>query len=105
VTTVREVRFVITHQNRQVVPPPGTGATAGGPIVDVDALPADQAIAALSERLLRLRAGDRIELRSRYDLGWIWRRLDRLDPGRFGCRYLSEGPDRWAMQVTRRHRP
>lgn len=103
-TTVREVRFVLAHQDRQVAPPPDPRATAGGPIVDVDALPADQAIGVLFERLLRLRAGDRIELRSRYDLGWIWRRLDRLDPGRFGCRYLSEGPDRWAMQVTRRHR-
>ncbi|WP_030444045.1 hemerythrin domain-containing protein [Actinocatenispora sera] len=79
-------------------------ALTEGPVVDVDALPADHAIAALSERLLRLPVGDRIELRSGSDLGWVWRRLDRLDPGGFGFRYLREGPDRWAMQVTRRRR-
>jgi hypothetical protein len=77
-------------------------ALTEGPVVDVDALPTGHAIAVLSERLLRLPVGDRIELRSGYDLGWIWRRLHRLDPGGFGFRYLREGPDRWTMQVTRR---
>lgn len=77
-------------------------ALTEGPVIDADDLPPDRAIEVLSERLLRLPAGDHVELRSDRDLGWIWRRLDRLDPGGFGFRYLQEGPRRWTMRVTRR---
>ena len=74
-----------------------------GPVVDLDALPNGQAEEAAVERLLRMRTGDRTELRSATsDLRDVWRRIDRIDPGGYGFAYLQDGPRRWAMRVTRR---
>ncbi len=73
-----------------------------GTAVDLDALPADQAIDATVERLRRLRPGERVELRSGSDLNVVWERMDRLDPGGYGFVYLQEGPQWWVLQVTRR---
>lgn len=74
-----------------------------GTVIDLDALPAGQAIDAAAERLLRLRAGEHVELRASHDLMDVWRRMDRSDPGGYGFVQLQEGPRRWAMRVTRRH--
>jgi hypothetical protein len=73
-----------------------------GTMIDLDALPADQVIDATVERLLRLRADEHVELRSSNDLCRLWRQMDRIDPYGYGFVYLQEGPQRWAMQVTRR---
>jgi hypothetical protein len=73
-----------------------------GPVVDVDALPGDRATDAITQRLLRLRPGEGLELRSAAELGEVWRRMSRLDPGGYGFAYLHEGPDEWVMVVTRR---
>ena len=73
-----------------------------GPVIDLDALPPDQMIDAATERLLRLRRGEQVELRSGRDPWLVWRRLDALSPGGYGFVYLEDGPDRWRMQVTRR---
>ena len=58
--------------------------------------------AAAVDRLLRLRRGEQVELRSGRDPCPVWREMDELGPGRYGFAYLQEGPDRWRMQVTRR---
>lgn len=74
-----------------------------GAVIDIDALPADQAGDAVVERLLRLRTGGQVELRSSDDnLQAVWRRMDHVDPGRYGFAYLREGPQQWAMRITRR---
>ena len=93
-------------------PPPATEAVTGrshawyplteGAVIDLDALPGDHAADAIVERLLRLRVGEQVELRSGGDLREVWLRMDRLDPGGYGFVYLREGPPRWAMQVIRR---
>jgi uncharacterized protein (DUF2249 family) len=73
-----------------------------GPVIELDALPVDQAVDAAVHRLLRLRRGERVELRSRTDPHLVWRQLDELSPGGYGFVYLQDGPDRWRVQVTRR---
>jgi uncharacterized protein (DUF2249 family) len=99
----------------QRVPPgvPGTAALGGhphewyplteGPVVDLDVLPMGQAVAAAVARLSRLGAGEQVELQWGCDLGPVWREMDRLSPGSYGFVFLHDGPDRWRMQVTRRH--
>ena len=72
-----------------------------GPVIDLDALPADQATGAAVDRLLRLGRGERVELRSASDPSPVWRRIDALLPGRYGFAYLQDGPGRWRVQVTR----
>lgn len=76
-----------------------------GPVIDLDALPAGQAIDAAVDRLLRLHRGERVELRSASDPCPVWRRMDGLSPGGYGFAYLQEGPGRWRVQVTRRPEP
>jgi uncharacterized protein (DUF2249 family) len=76
-----------------------------GPVIDLDALPAGQAIDAAVARLLRLRRGEQVELDSSTDIGPTWREMDRLRPGGYGFVVLEEGPDRWRVRVTRRHAP
>jgi uncharacterized protein (DUF2249 family) len=73
-----------------------------GPVIDLDALPAGQVTDATADRLLRLRAGEQVELRSGRDPWLVWRRMDGLLPGGYGFVYLQEGPPRWRVQVTRR---
>jgi uncharacterized protein (DUF2249 family) len=73
-----------------------------GPVIDLDALPAGQAVDAAVHRLLRLRRGEQIELQAGTDPHLVWRQLDALSPGGYGFAYLQDGPDRWRLQVTRR---
>jgi uncharacterized protein (DUF2249 family) len=73
-----------------------------GPVIDLDALPADEMCDAAVDRLRRLRAGEQVELRSCRDTIEIWQRMDQLDSGSYGFYYLQDGPDEWRVQVTRR---
>ena len=73
-----------------------------GPVVDLDALPRDQAVPAAMDRLLRMRRGEQVELQSGTDLDPLWREMDELSPGRYWFVSLQDGPGRWRMRVTRR---
>ena len=91
---------------------PGTTALGGhphqwyplteGPVVDLDALPDGQAVAAAVDRLLRMRRGEQVELQSSTGLDPVWREISRLSPDGYQFTALQDGPDRWRMQVTRR---
>jgi uncharacterized protein (DUF2249 family)/antitoxin (DNA-binding transcriptional repressor) of toxin-antitoxin stability system len=91
---------------------PGTAALGGHPhdwypltegaVVDLDALPAGQEVAAAIDRLLRLRLGEQIELQASMDLEPVWRETSRLSPDSYQFVSLQDGPDRWRMQVSRR---
>ena len=73
---------------------------AEGSVIDLDVLPSGQVTDAAVDRLLRLRPGEQVELRSGRDPWPVWERMDGLFPG--GCSaYLQEGPPRWRLQVTR----
>lgn len=72
-----------------------------GPVIDLGALPPDQAADAAAERLLRLARGESAELQSHSDPYTVWRRIDRLAPGRYGFAYLEDGPHHWRVLVTR----
>lgn len=73
-----------------------------GPVVDLDALPRDQAVAAAVDRLLRMRHGEQAELQSSRDLEPVWREISQLTPGGYQFTAVQDGPPRWRMQVTRR---
>ena len=73
-----------------------------GPVIDLDALPAGQAVGAAIHRLLRLGRGENVELQAGADPYLVWEQLDELIPGGYGFVYLQDGPDRWRMLVTRR---
>jgi len=73
-----------------------------GPVIDLDALPRDQAAKATLDRVLRLHHGELVELQSSRDPDPAWRRIDEFAPGRYGFVYLEDGPNRWRVQVTRR---
>jgi uncharacterized protein (DUF2249 family) len=73
-----------------------------GPVIDLDALPLGQAIAAVVDRLLRLRRGEQVELQSGSDISPVWREMNELSPGGYWFVSLEEGPGRWRMRVTRR---
>ena len=91
---------------------PGTAALGGhphewyplteGPVVDLDALPEDEAVAAAVDRLLRMRRGEQVELRSGAEPGPGMAGDQRLGPGGYQFTVLQDGPARWRMQVTRR---
>jgi uncharacterized protein (DUF2249 family) len=91
---------------------PGTAALGGrrhewyplteGPVVDLGALPQDQAIAAAMDRLLRMRRGEQVELQSGIDLKPVWQEISELIPAGYRFTTLQDGPPRWRMQVTRR---
>jgi uncharacterized protein (DUF2249 family) len=91
---------------------PGTVARGGhphewyplteGPVVDLDALPPDQAAAAAADRLLRMRRGEQVELQSGTGLDPVWREMNKLSPGGYRFTVLQDGPARWRMRVTRR---
>jgi uncharacterized protein (DUF2249 family) len=73
-----------------------------GPVVDLDALPQDQAVAAAVDRLLRMRRGEQVELQSGRDLELVWREISQLIAGGYQFTALQDGPPLWRMQVTRR---
>ena len=90
---------------------PGTEALGGrphewyplteGPVIDLDELPRDQAVAAAVDRLLRMRRGEQAELRSGTDLTGVWREMSELIPGGYRFTAVQDGPPRWRMRVTR----
>ncbi|HEU5389815.1 MAG TPA: hemerythrin domain-containing protein [Streptosporangiaceae bacterium] len=73
-----------------------------GPEVDLDALPAGQAVAAATDRLLRMRRGEQVELQWSTDLNPVWREMNELSPDGYRFTVLQDGPVRWRMRVTRR---
>jgi uncharacterized protein (DUF2249 family) len=73
-----------------------------GPVVDLDLLPQDEAVGAALDRLLRMRRGERVELRSGTDPAPVWQELSELTPDGYRCTVLQDGPPRWRMRVTRR---
>ena len=75
-----------------------------GSVVDLDALPTGQAVAAAVDRLLRMRRGEQVELQSAADLDPVWREMSELSPDGYRFTVLQDGPARWRMQVTRRPR-
>lgn len=113
----RHLRAEETLLASQRVPPgvPGTVALGSHPhewypltegsMIDVDALPPDQAVAAVVDRLLRMRRSEQVELQSGTDLAPVWREVSQLSPRGYRFTVLQDGPARWRMQVTRRPRP
>lgn len=73
-----------------------------GPVVDLDALPPRQAVTAAVDRLLRMRRGEQVELRSGTDLDPVWREISELGQDGYQFTVLQDGPPRWRMRVTRR---
>jgi uncharacterized protein (DUF2249 family) len=73
-----------------------------GPVVDLDALPQGQMVAAAVDRLLRMGRGEQVELVSGTDLNPVWREISELSPGGYRFTVVQDGPLRWRMQVTRR---
>jgi hypothetical protein len=71
-------------------------------VLELDALLAGQVVDAVVDRLMGLRSGERLQLRSSSDPYEVWRRMDRACPGDYGFDYLQDGPDRWRVQITRR---
>lgn len=77
-------------------------ALIAGDVIDLDAVPGPQGTDAALGRLLRLRAGERLELHASSDPYPIWRRLSLADPGGYGFTYLQTGPPQWRVQLERR---
>ena len=75
-----------------------------GAVVDLDALPSGQAVAAAVDRLLRMHHGEQVELRSGTDLNPVWLEINELVPGGYRFAILRDGPPQWRMRVTRRCR-
>jgi uncharacterized protein (DUF2249 family) len=73
-----------------------------GPEVDLDDLPQEFARRAALERLSRLRQGERLLVKSSFELDGLWNALSSGRPGEYGWAYLEEGPERWRAEVTRR---
>lgn len=77
-------------------------ALTSGAVIDLDTVPGPQGIDATLGRLLRLRAGEQLELRASSDPYPIWRRLALADPEGYGFTYLQTGPPQWIVQLDRR---
>jgi uncharacterized protein (DUF2249 family) len=73
-----------------------------GPVVDLDLIPQDEVVDAAVDRLLRMRRGEQVDLRSGTDPGPVWQKLTELSPDGYRFTVLEDGPPRWLMQVTRR---
>ncbi|MGH3282636.1 MAG: hemerythrin domain-containing protein [Trebonia sp.] len=73
-----------------------------GPVVNLDALPPGQAVAATADRLLRMRRGEQVELLSSTALKPVWREVSALSPDGYRFTVVQDGPPRWRMRVTRR---
>jgi uncharacterized protein (DUF2249 family) len=80
-------------------------ALTKGPVIDLDALPAGPGLDAVFDRLLRMKPGERVELRAGVDPGPIWQRLSRANPGGYGIALLQGGLSRWRIEITRRPAP
>lgn len=74
-----------------------------GPVVDLDVLPREEAVDAAVDRLLRMRRGERIEIRSGTDPEPVWRQVTELSPDDYRFTVLQDGPPRWRMRVIRRN--
>ena len=89
--------------------PPRRYPLTEGPVIDLDTLPAGQAagqaVDAAVDRLLRLSRGEHVELRSRSDPYRLWRQVAEFAPGGYSLVYLQEGPEGWAVEVTRQTEP
>lgn len=70
--------------------------------LDLDLLPAGPADTAVLDRLMRMRPGDQVHVRSSSSLEPLWRSLQRHLSGEYGWTYLREGPRQWEAQLTRR---
>jgi uncharacterized protein (DUF2249 family) len=79
-------------------------ALTAGSVINLDDLPGPTGVDATMGRLLRLRAGEQVELRGSTDPRPVWGRLALSDPGGYGFAYLQEGPHQWRVQITRRSR-
>jgi uncharacterized protein (DUF2249 family) len=75
-------------------------ALTQGPVIDLDALPGGPGFDAVLERLVRMKPGETVELRAGMDLGPMWQRLSRADPGGYGIAVLQNGPTQWRVEVT-----
>lgn len=75
---------------------------AEGPVIDLDQLPGRQGADAVLARLLRLDADERVEVSASTELGPVWQRLARADPGGYGVIHLDRGPPLWRLAITRR---
>lgn len=73
-----------------------------GSVADVDTLPAEEAVAAAVDRLLRMRRGEQVELLASTDLDPVWREISALSPDGYQFTVVQDGPARWRIQVTRR---
>ena len=74
-----------------------------GDVLQFDRLPTAYAGWATVERLMRMRAGDRVEVRSSRSLETLHVLLRRRgEAADFGWSYLEEGPHAWRAQITRR---
>ena len=73
-----------------------------GSVVDLDALPRRQAVAATVDRLLRMHRGEQLELQSSDDLNPVWLQMSGLIPDGYRFTVLQDGPPRWRMRVARR---
>lgn len=73
-----------------------------GPVVDLDALPDEEAVDAAVDRLLRMGRGEQVELHSGASLDGVWREISELSPGGYQFTMLQDGPACWRMLVTRR---
>ena len=91
---------------------PGTAALGGHPhewylltegsVVDLDALPQEEAVVAAVDRLLRMRRGEQVELLASKDLDPVWREISALSPDGYQFTVVQDGPAKWRMLVTRR---
>jgi uncharacterized protein (DUF2249 family)/hemerythrin-like domain-containing protein len=77
-------------------------ALTRGPVIDLDGLPSGPGFDAVLERLERMKPGETLQLRASVDLGPLWQRLSRADPGGYGIALLQNGPTRWRVEITRR---
>ena len=74
-----------------------------GPVLDLAELPREQCEAAALDRLLRMRPGDRVEVRSTRSLEPLVGQLRQHDlMTDYGWVYLEEGPGAWRAEITRR---
>ncbi|MEV4078283.1 hemerythrin domain-containing protein [Nonomuraea fuscirosea] len=71
-----------------------------GPAIDLDALPAERLLEAISDRLHRLPRGEHLDLCARTDPGKLCDALAGEDD--YGFAYLACGPDQWQVRVTHR---
>jgi uncharacterized protein (DUF2249 family) len=72
-----------------------------GPTIDLDSLPAERVLEAVSDRLHRLPRGEQLDLCSHTDPDKLCHALAAGEDD-CGLAYLACGPDQWRVRVTRR---